>query len=208
MIRRVLLSSAVLMLAACGDETEVPEVETGEIDITVEEMVSPATWEIDREASSIRFRATQNDREFVGSFERWNAGIALNPEAPQEEGAIEALIDLSSADAGNSERNQALPGEDWFYTAMHPVAIFRSRNISATGEGAYQADGSLTIKGITEDVVMPFTLTIDETGRAVADGSVILDRSDFGVGAGEFADGKWVGLEVEVLLHMEAEPAG
>jgi polyisoprenoid-binding protein YceI len=181
-------------------------VERGEVDLTVPEMAAPANWEIDREASSVRFRASQNDRSFEGGFGRWNAGILLNPEDPSAEGEIEAVIDLASADAGTSERNDALPGQDWFDTARHPVAIFKSNDIEAIGDGAYAAEGTLTIKGITREVSMPFQLDIDEEGRAVADGSVILDRSQFGVGAGDFAEGNWIGLEVEVLLHIEAEP--
>ena len=90
---------------------------------------------------------------------------------------------------------------------MFPVSEFTSSTITVTGEGTYEAEGQLSIKGISKDVVMPFTVLVDETGRAIADGSVLLDRSDFNVGEGQFATGEWVGLEVEVLLHMEAEPA-
>jgi polyisoprenoid-binding protein YceI len=211
MFRLLLIATGTALLASCGggeEPVKTPNVDLGEVDLTPQDLSGPPTWEIDREASSVAFRATQNERSFEGSFGRWNAGIIMNPEAPEDEGEIEAVIDLASADAGTSERNEALPEEGWFNTALHPAAVFRSSSITATGEGSYHADGTLTIKGITRDVSMPFTLIIDETGRAVADGSVILDRSEFGVGSGEFADGRWVGLEVEVLLHMEAVPAG
>lgn len=206
MIRVALLGAAAVTLVACGGEPEVSDLET-EVVIDVAEPVGASVWAVDREASSIGFRATQNDKSFDGTFGRWNAAILLDLEAPDVEGSIEALIDLASADAGSNDRNEALPEEAWFNTALHPVAAFRSSVIRPTGEGTYEADGTLTIKGITREVVMPFTLAIDEAGRAIADGSVILDRSQFGVGTGEFADGKWVGLEVEVLLHMEAVPA-
>jgi polyisoprenoid-binding protein YceI len=211
MFRTLLIASSALVLAACGggeDAGEAGDVQLGEAELTPQDLSGPPNWELDREASSIRFRATQNDKSFEGSFGRWNAGIILNPEMPEQEGEIEAVIDLASADAGASDRNEALPGEGWFNTALHPTATFRSAMITATGEGSYVADGTLTIKGVSRDVSMPFTLTIDEAGRAAADGSVMLDRSDFGIGRGEFEDDRWVGYEVEVLLHMEAMPAG
>lgn len=212
MIRTSVAALSCLALVACGgnegvEPAETPDVETGEIDLTVGEIAGPSTWEIDREASSIRFGATQNNRAFEGGFGRWEAGILMNPEAPGEEGEIEAIIDLSSVDAGSKDRNEALPGEGWFNTALHPTAIFKSNDISETGDGTYVADGTLTIKGITREVAMPFTLDIDEAGRAVADGTVVLNRADFGVGAGEFSEGKWVGLNVQVMLHMEAVPS-
>ncbi|GGY49760.1 YceI family protein [Parvularcula lutaonensis] len=207
MTRALLAAFALALLAACGGEPEVSDLET-EVDLEIADPVGTSVWTVDREASSIGFRATQNGKTFEGTFGRWNAAILLDLEAPEVEGSIEALIDLASADAGSKDRNEALPEEAWFNTALHPVAVFRSTAIRSTGPGTYEADGTLTIKGITREVVMPFSLEVDENGRAIADGSVILDRSEFGVGTGEFADGKWVGLEVEVLLHIEAVPAG
>lgn len=202
-----------LVLAACGaadDEAAAPNAAPATIAAyEVEDPVGASLWQVDREASSVGFRATQNKKAFDGSFSRWDASILMNPEAPEEEGRIEAAIDLGSADAGNSERNNALPSADWFDTARYPVAVFRSDDIRRIegGENTYEAIGTLTIKGVTRDVTMPFTLDIEDGGRAVADGSVMLDRSQFNVGAGEFATGEWVGLEVEVLLHIEAGPA-
>ncbi|MEM0930597.1 MAG: YceI family protein [Pseudomonadota bacterium] len=211
MIKPLALSTTLLLLAACGGgDTGAPETELSRegVDVSVEQPASAAAWVIDREASSIGFRATQNDNEFEGTFGRWDASIALDLEDPATEGALFARIDLASADAGNTERNGSLPTKDWFYVAMFPVSEFSSDAITATGEGSYEAQGQLSIKGVTKDVVMPFTVTVDEAGRAVADGSVMLDRSDFKIGEGEFATGEWVGLEVEVLLHIEATPAG
>ena len=209
-MNRVFLAAASLAaLAACGggQEAKAPSAPAEQVELAVSEISGPSAWALDREASSIQFRATQNNKEFLGSFSRWDASIVLNPEAPESEGQIEAVVDLASVDAGNKERNQALPEEGWFHIGLHPTATYRSGAITATEGGNYVAEGTLTIKGITQDVVMPFSLTLDETGRAIADGSVVLDRSAFGIGQGEFEDGKWVGLEVEVLLHMEAEPA-
>ncbi|MEO1043007.1 MAG: YceI family protein [Pseudomonadota bacterium] len=210
MLKKLAFSSAFFVLAACGggqDGTAEPEFSRDGVDVTVEQPASAAAWVIDHDASSIGFRATQNGNAFEGSFGRWDASVVLDLEDPEAEGALVARIDLASADAGNTERNGSLPTKDWFYVAMFPVSEFSAVSIVSTGEGTYEAQGSLSIKGISKDVVMPFTVIVDEAGRAVADGSVMLDRSDFNVGEGQFATGEWVGLEVEVLLHIEATPA-
>lgn len=211
MLRKSLTLATALVLAACGGEAERPApaaTGTAPADISVAEPTGASVWQVDRDASFIGFRATQNGKAFEGRFSRWDVAILLDPEAPEAEGAIEARIDLASVDAGSKDRNEALPNETWFNVAMHPVATYRSGMVRATGPGTYEAEGTLTIKGITRPVAMPFTLAIDDGGRAVADGTVMLDRSDFEVGTGEFSEGKWVGFEVEVLLHMEATPAG
>lgn len=208
MIRSILASVSALALAACGETGSGAPATSEAVEIAVPDIAGPAAWEVDRNESFVGFVATQNDKAFEGSFARWNAAIALDPEAPEEAGQIEAVIDLSSVDAGSKDRNEALPQEGWFHTALHPTATYRSTAITRLEGDSYEARGTLTIKGVAQDVDMPFTLTIDNEGRAVADGSVILDRSDFGIGKGEFATDKWVGFEVEVRLHMEATPAG
>ncbi|MEE4212174.1 MAG: YceI family protein [Parvularcula sp.] len=203
------------LLVACGsEETSAPTEPTAAMgDVQTQsalpELVGASLWEVDRQASRLGFKATQNGRDFEGSFGAWEARILLDPEDPSAEGQIEAAVDVSSADAGTKERNDALPAGDWFDAARHPTARFQSSDIRPLpeGEGAYEAIGTLSLKGVTRDVTMPFVLTIGDDGRAVADGSVMLDRSDFNVGAGQFATGEWVGLEVEVTLHIEAEPA-
>lgn len=209
MIRKVLILTSLLFIAACGGGGE--EAATGGkgegAALTIPELIGASAWDVDETASLVGFKATQNNKEFEGRFSRFKVGVVLDPEAPESEGQIVAAIDLASIDAGNSDRNGALPQESWFHVAMHPVAIFNSKSVTKTGDGAYVAGGTLTIKGITKDVAMPFTLQITEDGRAIADGSVVLNRSDFQVGTGEFATDQWVGFGVEVILHIEAEPA-
>ena len=204
MIRTFLILSSLFFIAACSGSEPSEEAGT-EAALDLPELAGAVIWEVDQAASMVGFKATQNGKEFEGRFTRFDVGVVLDPEAPDTDGQIVAAIDLASVEAGNSDRNGALPTEAWFHIAMHPVAIFRSESIAKTGEGAYVAGGTLTIKGITKDVAMPFTLEITEEGRAIADGSAMLNRSEFQVGTGEFATDQWVGFGVEVILHIEAE---
>ncbi|MEM9839010.1 MAG: YceI family protein [Pseudomonadota bacterium] len=206
MIRTLSAIAAALFLAACGgepEETVRPEAQA----LEVPELIGASAWTVDAEASSVGFRGTMNGNEFSGDFSNFAIAIVLDPEAPESEGAIKALIDVGSATASDSEKTNALPTETWFHVEAHPVATFSAETIASTGPGTYEASGSLSLKGISKAVSVPFTLTIDEAGRAVADATVQLNRSDFQVGTGEFAEGKWVAFEVAVDLHIEAEPA-
>lgn len=161
----------------------------------------PAQWTLDRGASRIAFTGSQTGKEFTGSFSVFDVSIAFDPD---NLGAsrITATIDTSSASTGDRQRDDALPTSDWFSSSSFPAAVFESSDIRAARRG-YEARGRLTLRGVSKDVTLPFSLAIDGD-RAVADGEVLLVRSDFGVGQGEFAGGEWVGLDVKVTLHIEA----
>ena len=159
-------------------------------------------WRLDRPASSVMFTGRQGEEEFTGRFGEFDAQVRLDP-ADLSGASIVAAVDLGSVDAGSDDRNQSLPTPDWFDIARFPQATFRSAVIRRVGEGLYEADGTLTIKGAAQDVTMPFALEIDGD-RAVADGQMQLDRSLFGIGEGEFAGPEWVDTTVTVALHIEA----
>ncbi|NRA30697.1 MAG: YceI family protein [Parvularculaceae bacterium] len=202
--------AALFAVAACGGggDAEAPKP-MPKVELLAPEMAGDHVWAVDVTSSSVGFQGSMNGKTFDGGFSNFAIGIALDPANPSEGGAIEARIDLGSVDAGDSEKNDALPKETWFHIDAHPIATFRSDAIVATGEGSFAAEGTLSLKGITKDVTLPFTLDVDDaTGRAVAESSVTLNRSDFQVGTGEFAEGKWVSFDVEVIIRIEADQRG
>ncbi len=164
--------------------------------------VAGAAWNVDPANSRLGFSATQNGEVFEGVFERFDAAIVFDPDNLAD-ASIDVTIDMGSAKTGDRQRDSALPGSDWFKVKDYPTARFASSDIAESGPGAYSAAGTLTIRDVTKDVVLPFTLAIDGD-RATAEGAVSLVRTDFGVGRGEFADGKWVGVDVEVSVSIEA----
>ena len=153
---------------------------------------APPEWTLDRARSRI---------EFTGSFSSFDVSISFDPE---NLGAsrIAATIDTASAATGDRQRDDALPTPDWFASKSYPAAGFESSVIRAAGSG-YEAEGTLTIRGVSKGLILPFSIDI-RGDRAVADGSASLLRTDFGVGQGEFATGEWVGLDVNVTIHIEA----
>lgn len=232
-MRRFSLVAAMVLAAACGskesgadpaaaalaEEQAAPstqeaapspeaavEVAQNEAVAATAAPVTPATapaqqWALDRGASRIEFTGSQTGKEFSGSFSVFDVSIAFDPDN-LDASHIKATIDTASAATGDRQRDDALPTSDWFSSSSFPTAVFESSDIRAAGR-AYEARGRLTLRGVSKDVALPFSLEIDGD-RAVADGAVTLVRSDFGVGQGEFAGGEWVGLDVKVTLHIEA----
>lgn len=195
MMKRPIAAAAFAALAACAKENvDAPAPSAPAVD---------GAWTIDKAASRIEFSGTQTGKSFTGAFEDFDAVIVFDP-ADLSSARIEAVIDTASAKTGDRQRDAALPGAEWFSSKAFPEARFVSAAVTAAGEGAYEAAGALSIRGLTRDVTLPFTLTIAD-GRATADGAVMLNRADFGVGQGEeFATDKWVGYDVRLTVHIEA----
>ena len=191
----VLVTSLVL-LACSGAETqavEAPAEATGDIS---------NAWVVDRSASSVGFTGSQQGKTFEGTFGSFDAVIVLDPD-DLGAASIRATIDMESVDAGNGERNSSLPGKDWFHVREHPEAVFVSDAISRTGDNNYEAAGTLTLKGISQNVILPFSLEITD-GVAEAEGELTLIRTDYKVGDGAFATGEWIALEVDVTVTIRA----
>lgn len=161
-----------------------------------------AEWTIDPARSRIGFSGVQVGMPFTGRFERFEARVDLDPERP-ETGRATVLVDLTSARTGDLQRDTSLQQKDWFDAINATQARYETTRIVATGNGAYEAAGTLTIRGRTRPVTLPFRL--DLTGNAAhAAGHVDLVRTDFGIGQGPWASGEWVALAVGVDIDLVA----
>jgi len=159
-------------------------------------------WEMDRGASRLEFRSAMSGDEFTGAFQDFDVEIVLDPDN-LEEARIVATVATASARTGDRQKDKAMPGGDWFDSRTHETAVFEADDIVETGKGAYEARGTLSLRGVEQPFVLPFTLDIDGD-RARAAGEATIIRTEFGVGRGEFADGKWVDVEVGVAVTIEA----
>ncbi len=165
----------------------------------------PPQWTVDPGKSTLGFSGTQTGARFTGRFNRYKATIAFNPDHP-EASRIAVAVDLGSAATGDTQRDTALPGKDWFDVAQFPVARFITTSIQHKGGNTYVAAGNLMLHGVTRQVVLPFTLTISGD-TAHAKGHAQLVRNAFGVGQGAWATGQWVALEVGVDIDIVATRA-
>ncbi len=181
-----------------------PAVAPPEKDVVAASAAEPSTpfnWTVDKAKSRIEFTGSQTGKDFTGSFADYEAAIRLDP-ADLSSAHIKVTIDMASAETGDRQRDDALPSSDWFSVKDFPTAVFDATEIRAVGAG-YEALGKLTIRGVSKDLILPFSLAI-AGDRAKAEGAVSLLRTDFGVGQGDFSTGEWVGLDVKVAIHIEA----
>lgn len=161
-------------------------------------------WTVDYSESALQFRAKHVGEMFTGSFSQFAAAIKLDPDNPAD-GTVHVVVDVSSIDAKDDDRNANLPEKNWFNVAQFPMAIFKSSDIQKTDAGGYIANGTLSIKGISQSSRLNFTLDISDDD-ALAKGETRLMRPDFKLGtdSSDFANEDWVGFPVKVMFTIAA----
>jgi polyisoprenoid-binding protein YceI len=161
-------------------------------------------WTVDTGKSKIGFTGTQSGKAFEGSFKKFTAMIDFDPAHP-ETGHITADIDTGSAATGDTQRDETMPQTDWFNVKAFPIAHFASTKITAAGADRYTVVGTLTIKGVSHDVMMPMTLK-QEGDHWHAAAHADLMRNDFKIGQNAWADETYVKYAVAVTVDIVATP--
>ena len=170
--------------------------------------IAAETWTV-ADTSRIGFTAFQKDQPVEGGFESFSAEVAFDPD-DLEASRVEVTIDAVSITTGHKDRDATLRNTSFFDVAQWPTARFVADRLQHQGGTAYQAAGQLTIRDVTQDVVLPFELTIaddpDDAGRllATAKGELTISRLDYGVGQGEWASTGTIGADVIIRIEVEA----
>lgn len=117
---------------------------------------------------------------------------------------LTVTVKLDSADMDDPDINEAIAGEEWFAVNRFPVATYASDKIEAAADGGYLAVGHLDLKGVRLPVTVPFRWA--ESGDTAAmSGEVVIDRTRFEVGGGEWASDEPIGTAVRVRFKVALE---
>jgi cytochrome b561/polyisoprenoid-binding protein YceI len=133
---------------------------------------------------SLRFSVKWGDDNIRGSFSRWSGTVRFNPEA-LEKSSVKIVIDLTSASTSDSERDQMLQEDDFFAISKASSATFTATSFRKISGSRYQANGTLTLKGISKPQSITFNLNIDDKKASVL-GQGSLSRAAFNVGIGDY----------------------
>ena len=160
----------------------------------------PAAAKLVPAQSEIAFQVKQSGVPIDGRFRNFDAQVALDPKAPQT-GNVMLSIDTASATVGFAESDAELPGPAWFNAQKFPRAVFQSGAIKAIGPGRLQVVGKLTIKGTSQELVVPVTIVQAGT-LSTASGEFVVKRLDFKIGENEWADLSLVANDVRVRFKL------
>lgn len=107
--------------------------------------------------------------------------ISFNPD-DLTKASFKVTIQAASINTDNGSRDEHLKEEDYFDVKKYPQIQFISSSVHATDkQGNFQADGSLTIKGISKTISLPFKAEKNGSGYRFT-GSFQMNRKDFNIG--------------------------
>lgn len=161
---------------------------------------SAQVWQVDAAHSTLTFTNTYQTVTYTGRFRKFSAAIAYDP-SNLAQAKFDVTVDIASLDTQNSERDQAALGAAFFDAAKFPQAHFVTTMFRRAPNGEVLAEGELSLRG----VVKPVTLVVKFTPQgdhATLDVTAQVQRLDFGIGSGEWADPSMIGNGVTVHGHL------
>lgn len=158
--------------------------------------------QVQTDKSSINFAYKQMGVAMDGKFKKFTAQLVFDP-AKLSAAQANFDVELASVDTGTSEADDELAGKSWFNTKAFPVARFASNSVKALGGNRYEVAGKLSIKGKTQDVIVPTTFTAQGNSGTFA-GSFIIRRGDFAIGEGAWAAFDIVANDIQIKFHILA----
>lgn len=166
-------------------------------------------WEIDKAHTSINFSVNHFFSAVPGKFADFEGTIHFDQDNLKGS-KVAFTVDINSVNTDNDKRDAHLQSKDFFNAEKYPTMTFESTKFEKKSEDKYMVHGKLTIKDVTKDVVLPMEIT-GEMEHPMKKGTMILgvainttlDRTDYGVGVGDWATTMVVGDEVRINIPME-----
>lgn len=168
--------------------------------------VDASDYHADTEHSILSFAIREQRAITTGEFKQFAAQINFD-EAQLATNHFDVTIDTASATTHDAQRDNMLTGADFLATARFPQAHFVASNFKRMTDGRYQAQGQLTLRGVTHDLNVAFTWQRSKADAALLSGEAVLNRLDFGVGQGDWQGTDWVGNEVHINFDLQLRAA-
>ena len=166
------------------------------------------TWTLDPAHTRLGFVARHAMVTKVrGSFNEFEGTAVLDGANPANSHA-EVTIKAASIDTRNAQRDEHLRSNDFLAMQEHPEITFTSTGARQVDDTTFELTGDLTIRGVTKQVTIPFTFegaAKDPFGnlRAGFEGSVVVNRKDWGVAWNAALEGGGVLVSDKVTLEFE-----
>jgi len=167
------------------------------------------TFNIDPNHSEVSFQVRHFVTPVRGEFGNFGGTVVMDAADPSSS-SVQFWINTESIDTRNDRRDQHLRSEDFFYVEKNPQITFQSDKVEKTGENTYDVSGTLTMRGVSQQVTLPVTYLgsiSDGRGntRAGFSTGTTLNRKDYGINWNQALDqgGFVLGDDVSVAIDLE-----
>jgi polyisoprenoid-binding protein YceI len=142
-----------------------------------------------------------------GSFNEFEGTATVDGDNPATS-SVRVTIDAASIDTRNAQRDEHLRSNDFLALAEYPEITFASTDIRQIDDATFEVTGDLTIKGVTNQITVPFEFegaSTDPFGnqRIGFDGKVTINRKDYGVTWNAALETGGVLVSEKVVLEFE-----
>ncbi len=158
--------------------------------------IAKAQYKPVEQGSSLKFTIKNLGFGVDGSFSGFDGTIDFDPQNIAAS-KFDVTVNAATVNTDNSLRDEHLKADGYFDVKNNPKIRLISNKI--TGKGAYQFNGTLTIKGKSKAVSFPFTVTPSGDGYEFK-GSFKMNRRDFNIGGTST-----VSDELEVNINVVAK---
>ena len=154
--------------------------------------------------STLAFAGKYQGEVFVGRFPGFSTRLSFDPRK-LDASRLEVTIPMATATTRNADYDGEMRGAAFFDAAKFPQATYVATKFHALGGNRYAADGTLTLRGTSRPVTLTFEWTQGE--RPVLFGRAAVQRLDFGVGGGQWADTGLIPNAIAVSTRVVLKPA-
>lgn len=154
--------------------------------------------------STLTFATRYQGEVFSGNFDNFRTRATFDPQ-DLANARLDVLIAPGSASTANEDRDETLQGRDFFNSSKYPQARYQASVFRHLGGNDYAADGTLSLRGISQPVTLTFSWT--PGAQPVLTGKATVRRLDFGIGAGDWADFDLIPNGVAVSTKVILKPA-
>lgn len=159
-------------------------------------LLNAQTYEPTDSGSDVKFTIKNFGVATNGSFKGLQGAIVFDPANPAKS-SFDVSVDANTVNTGIESRDNHLRKEEYFNVKDHPRITIKSEKITGKGNN-FTLVGTLTMKGTTKEVTIPFTATAKDKGY-LFEGTFELNRKDFKVGGNSLVLGDNVTVALTVF---------
>ena len=171
--------------------------------------VAGETYVVDNNHSDATFRIRHLVSRVTGRFNDIAGEVVIDKEDPSKS-SVAFSIKTASVDTANERRDGHLKSADFFDVENHSEITFKSTSVTKKGEGQFEVEGELTMRGVSKTIVLPVEFlgyAQDNRGNNKAGFSTRtqLNRKDFGIIWNSTLDsgGVVLGDQVDIEINLE-----
>src|SRR5262249_10854917 len=124
--------------------------------VTLDATETTQVYAIDKMHSEVAFQVRHLLTKVRGWFSEFSGTVLFDEDHP-ERSSVSLTISASSVDTGTRDRDAHLRSDDFFAVATYPTLTFKSSRVAKTGDETYDVTGTLTIRGVAQEITLPVT---------------------------------------------------